>query len=134
MLSADLDRSQGIVMVCVTRQISCERLISRGEQAAQTLGIPMQVIYVARDGVDLLGKSSEGEALEYLFTKAKEAGAEMQMLRSNDVVETLITHAGREGAVVMVVGESRADTRSVKGFLKQLELRLPHVEIVVVPA
>ena len=77
-------------MVCVTVQKTCERLIRAGASLAGGAGL--SVVHVARSGEALLGGSSESEALEYLFRISREYGAEMDMLRSDDVIDTCLLY------------------------------------------
>ncbi len=54
------------VLVCVTGQRSCERLIVIGAQLAAQARQPLIVLHVARAGGNVLGSKNEAEALEYL--------------------------------------------------------------------
>jgi K+-sensing histidine kinase KdpD len=74
--------SAGCVLVCVTRQVSCERLIRLGADIAKKSGQSLNVVHVAATGASLLGNPSESEALDFLFTSAKQHGADLSVLRS----------------------------------------------------
>ena len=103
------------IMVCVTKQKTCQRLIDYGKQLMTSPDDSMHIIHVAESNYNFLGDSEENRALEYLYEKAREAGAELTVLKSDDVVGTL-------GALV----ES--------GFLYRLRMRLEgKAELVVVP-
>lgn len=120
-------------MVCVTRQKACQRLIRHGAQLAAARGMSLTVVHVARNGEDLLGNvSDQGAALEFLFGIAKTHGAEMVMLRSDSVIDTLCEYAVAHRAAVMVLGETREGHTAVKGLVRQLHLRIPGVEIEIV--
>lgn len=124
------EQQPGQVMVCVTRQKACQRLIKQGAQLAALRDMPLCVVHVARNGDDLLGNvSDQGAALDYLFGIAKTHGAEMVMLRSDNVVDTLCEYAKAHGVAVMVLGETRDGHNAVKGLIRQLGQRLPGVEI-----
>lgn len=121
------------IMACVTRQRACERLIKRAlslKEDGQSIG----VVHVARTGDDLLGNPIEGDALDILFTVAKANGAQMHMLRSDHVIETLIEFAVENDVKIIVLGESREYKGSIKGLVDRLTGELPEVEIHVVPA
>jgi K+-sensing histidine kinase KdpD len=126
-------KQPGPIMVCVTRQKACQRLIQHGAQLAAARDMPLTVVHVARDGEDLLGNvSDEGAALDFLFGIAKTHGAEMVMLRSDDVVETLCRYASAHNASVIVLGETRQGNTAVRGLMRRLNARIPDVEIEVV--
>ena len=86
------------VLVCVTRQKTCERLIVEGARMAQELGAQLHVIHVAKVGDNLLGNPSESEALEYLY-QISDHGADMTMIRSTKWVATISAHARKVSAV-----------------------------------
>lgn len=107
------------VLVCVTGQKTCERLIAEGDRMAKELGAELSVVHVARQGAGLLGGNvAEAEALEYLFRISSEHGADMTVIRSDEVVETLVNHARRVDASMMVLGSPRKMNRDVTQALK----------------
>lgn len=59
------------IMVCVTQQKTCERLIKKGVQLKEKYSSNIYVIHVAKEGTDILGDKNEGNALEYLFDISK---------------------------------------------------------------
>jgi len=115
-------------MVCVTVQKTCEQLIMEG--AKRSLGGGLYVVHVARNGHKLLGAGTEAEALEYLFRSAQQYGAEMNMLRSNDVVETIIGFARRNAVECIVMGKAGADKRTA--LPESIRKMLPEVQLVIV--
>lgn len=64
----------------------------------------LHVIHVAKVGDNLLGNPSESEALEYLYQISKDHGADMTMIRSNEVAATISAHARKVSAVAVVMG------------------------------
>ena len=121
------------VMVCVTGQKMCERLILEGSNLAKELGAEVTVIHVAREGVDLLGGSlKEAEALEYLFKMASEHGAGMMVVRSNEIVPTLVANARNLNAAVIVLGSPRKMrrdiTREIKAELPEMNFKVVYTE------
>ena len=118
------------VMVCVTGQKTCERLIIEGSQRAKVLDAELTVIHVAREGVDLLGGSlKEAEALEYLFKMSSEHGAGMMVVRSNEVVPALVSHARKLNAVEIVLGSPRKMRRDIT---KEIKAQLPEMTFHVI--
>lgn len=118
------------VLVCVTGQKTCERLIAEGGRLAAETGAELSVVHVAKQGTGLLGGIvAEAEALEYLFKVSTEYGADMAVIRSEQVIETLTNHAGKVGADLMVLGSSREANKDVT---KDLKAQMPDVEFRVV--
>lgn len=120
------------VMVCVTRQKTCERLIKVGQKSAQEFGGELSVVHVVRQGENFLGNPKEGEAIEYLFQISKDAGADMTVLRSENVVESLVEFATKNMITQIILGESPY-SKIDSNIIRDLEARLIDVEIRVVP-
>lgn len=116
-------------MVCVTRQITCERLIATGADFANGRG-ELSVVHVALTGSNYLDNPREGEALEFLFNAARDHGAALTVLRSDDVIKTLTAHARRNQITHIILGVGVAKSDS---FFRQLKKNLPFVEIIEVP-
>ncbi len=117
------------IMVCVTGQLTCERLIRAGAALAEKERAELSVVHVSRKGQNFLGSPAEGEALEYLFSISKEYGADMALLRDDDTVGALAAHAKRIGATHIVVGVSGG--RGESDFSYALRAALPHAEVFV---
>ena len=98
---------QACILVCVTVQKTCERLIARGVALAQKEQLPLRVVHVSRGHDALLGNPDTADAFNYLYQLAREAGAEMTVLRSENVVETLCAFAREHRAAHLVLGRSR---------------------------
>ncbi len=120
------------VLVCVTGQKTCEKLIAEGARLAEELGAELSVVHVARQGGGLLGGDvAEAEALEYLFKISSDYGAGMTVIRSDEVVPTLVQHARKMDAAMMVLGSSRRTERDVT---RELGEHMPQMEFRVVYA
>lgn len=91
------------------------------------------MVHVAKQGENILGNPKEGEALEYLFRISKEAGADMTVLRAERIVDTLVDFARKNEITIVVMGESPY-SKSDTSIIRQLEVRLPDIEIKVIPA
>ena len=114
------------VLVCVTGQKTCEKLITEGHRIAGEQGAELSVVHVARQGAGLLGGDiAEAEALEYLFKISSEHGADMTVIRSNEAVETLAAHARKVRATTMVLGAPRKTRRD---FARDLREHIPEIE------
>ena len=124
--------SPGCVLVCVTRQVSCERLIRRGAELAEQSGRALNIVHVAAMGASLLGNPSDSEALDYLFTAAKQHGADLSVLRSDNVLETLTRIAREFKAHAIVMGESRQNIKEDDSIIWRLRAALPDLQVHVI--
>ncbi len=122
------------IMVCVTRQKTCQRLIDYGRALMESEEDRLFVIHVARENENFLGNREEGEALEFLYEKAKKAGASLTVERSSDVLKTLADIAEKNDVNRVVAGQSGENGQGA-GFLDKLERRLSgKADLVVLPA
>ncbi len=119
-----------IVMVCVTRQRTCARLVECGEEIARARNLPLHIVHAVKTGENFLGNAIEGEALEYLFTAAQLAGGSLAMLRADDVEGSLETYAKAHNASVVVLGAS--PNTSGDSFVSHLQRRLPGIQVEIV--
>ena len=120
------------VMVCVTGQKTCERLIREGARIAAEIEGEVHVVHVATGGAPFMGASpkQEAEALEYLFRRAQESGADMEVVRADSAVEALVRLAQEHDVDCVVLGAARG--RGAQDFAEQLRSRLPHADVRVV--
>ncbi|KAB3531632.1 universal stress protein UspA [Alkaliphilus pronyensis] len=121
------------VMVCVTQQVTCERLIKIGaDYRGKDLG-NLYVVHVAPEGVNFLGNSKEGEALDYLFEISKEVDADMTVLRSSNVVKSIVDFCQKNNIGRIILGES-LETSSENSVITKLSKKLcKNVDITVIP-
>ncbi len=128
-LATDSTPAQPSLMVCVTGQRSCERLVVRGKSKL----LPEQKMYVVHcvpEGKSFLGSNNDADAINYLFTVAKNAGAELTLLRENDVIDALVTFAHVHNVKTIVVGSSPVESKN--SFNNRFSSRLPDVEFDIV--
>lgn len=121
------------VMVCVTQQKTCDRLIQYGSNLIKGAKGELFIIHVAPDKDKFLGNSKEGEALDYLYEKALEFGANLTVVRSNNILETLVdlVRKNKIDHVVMGVSGKIADEENlVSLFSKRIE---KHTSLTLVP-
>lgn len=114
------------VLVCVTGQLSCERLIVAGARLAGTTGGRVFVLHVARSGNHVLGYANEAEALEYLFGVSVEHGADMVVVKNDDVQGTILQQVRDHDVGTLVAG--RAEGYNGWDMLDELKLRIPEVD------
>ena len=120
------------VLVCVTGQKNCERLIVAGARIAREEGLPLNVLHVVQSGGSVLGFVNEPEALEYLLKVSVEHGASMYVRRSDDVISSIEYAAKNEHCRVLVAG--RAANYSGHDLLDELQKRLPGVRFEIMRA
>ena len=122
------------VMVCVTQQRTCDRLIRYGHEFLGDENGELFIIHVSHYEINFLGNSKEGEALEYLYEKALEFGANLTVVRSNDILETLTDLVEKNKITHIVVGES-GESQSNSNMVKRLEKKISgKAELVVIPS
>ena len=119
------------IMVCVTTQKSCDKLIAKGVERAAGQGA-LHVVHCVQTGHNFMGTPFEGDAIEYLFTAAQLAGAELDLLRAKDVENALVEYAVSHGIHVMVLGAGSSGSQPKDSLIARLQRRLPEVEFVVV--
>lgn len=120
------------ILVCVTQQKTCERLIRHAASLKKELEGELYVIHVAKNEWKFLDNKKEGEALEYLFGISKSVGANLFVLKSDEIVETIANFAKENNIGYIVMGQSPDDHRE-NNFYTKLKHLLNEVEIKVVP-
>lgn len=121
------------VMVCVTQQKTCERLILNGYNLVKAKEGKLYVIHVVNEKENFLGNEDDGEALEYLFAVSKEVGANLTVLRSKDVSKAMIDFAKNNDITHMIMGTTPQNVKpNNPNFGLNLQKNLPNVEFVVI--
>ena len=121
------------VMVCVTGQKNCERLIREGAQIAAIREVGVHVVHVAHEGERFMGSAeNEAEALEYLLRRSNDVGADMTVLHAKDPKGALCEYAQRNRLGCVVLGV--APGPDALACARALEAKLPGVEICPVMA
>ncbi len=113
------------VLVCVTRQKNCERLIQEGSRIAAEENRGITVVHVAKRNESFLGNDADADTLEYLYQCSKEVGADMNVLRADDVLKTLVKFAKEARAGRIVIG--RSPRSGERDFARELSVLLPTV-------
>jgi K+-sensing histidine kinase KdpD len=122
------------VMVCVTQQKTCDRLIQYGYDFLRDGKGELYIIHVAHYEFKFLGSTKEGEALEYLYQKALEYGANLTVVRSNNVLDTLVDLVEKNKITHVILGES-GEIKSQTNIITQFENRIKDLaELIVIPA
>jgi K+-sensing histidine kinase KdpD len=109
----------GIVVVCVTEQCRCDRLISRGSELARRMDCQLEVISVQpRNAI----ATRQASVLEYLFGFARRNRAEMRVYYADDPARAVAEWVRRHKVLNIVVGTPGAGS---SGFARQLRQLLP---------
>lgn len=119
-----------LVLVCVTDQKQCERLIHAGVLVARRESLAPHVFSVQPKAQ--AGRNC-GIALEYLFRIAKDSGADMTVYYSDDPMEVTSSFLGRKPVRHIVTGlPSTGGRRQDSGFVRELRKRFPGIPISMV--
>ncbi len=132
--SMEVRKLKSNIMVCVTQQKTCDRLIRYGHDLSEELKGELFIIHVAHYQFKFLGNSKEGEALEYLYEKAMEYGAQLTVVRSNNVEDTLNDLVKKYKITHIILGES-GEAKEESNVVSQLTGRIKKgVKVIVVPS
>lgn len=124
--------TQPNILVCITQQKTCERLIVKAADLRNELKGRLFVIHVAKNDWNFLDNAREGEALEYLFGISKSVGANLTVLKSDQIVQTIADFVKENKIHCIVMGESPSDHKE-NNFYNELKNLLNKVEIYTVP-
>lgn len=117
------------LMVCVTGQRSCERLIERAAEMRKN-NQPFYIVHCVQTGRVFMNFVSDPDAIEFLFTCASLVNAELAILREDDVIEALVSFAKAHDVSTIVLGASPKQDRS--SFSSRLSSRLGNVDFIIV--
>lgn len=121
------------VLACVTQQKSCERLIHKAATLKAENGT-LYVIHVSKQKWNFLDNTRDGEAMEYLFSVCKPYGADLTVLNSDRVAETIAQFAQHYQVELIVIGETPEGQSNEFARKLQNLLEGSRIEIQVVAA
>ncbi len=117
---------QGSLMVLVTMQRACARLIRFGADQAMIAHRPLHVVHVTpREGAD----APQAETLNYLYALAGESGATMCVLRSDVAVNAMAEYAAQNGVSTVLMGGGE----QAQHIARTLSELTPGVEVHILP-
>lgn len=115
------------VLVCVTDQKSCKRLIEAGHKLAESLDLNLKVLSVQPSNK---AKSLNGTDLEYLFNVCKSLNSEMKVYWGDNVSNVAISYICRNRVEQLIVGKPE---KMRKGdFVYDIHQAFPDIPISVV--
>ena len=121
------------VLVCVTGQRSCERLISYGKELIDGDGGNMMVVHIAGYEFSKLAEGDLAENLEFLHRCAVEHECNLTIIRSDNVVATMVSLINKFDIQRIVLGETRKTNEKDSTTNAFKDLLHDDVQIIVVP-
>lgn len=114
------------VLVCVTNQYDCDRLINAGFEIAVDKGFELHVLCVHTPVSDASFLSDE---IEYLYQTSKSLCADMTIAFNNNAPQTTVDFAKKINAKVIVTG--MPDNRK-NGFIDTVSDLMPKSTITMI--
>ena len=114
------------VLVCVTGQFDCDRLIEAGFRKAAEMDVELHVLCVHTATNDLTQFSEE---VEYLYRTAKGLGADMTVMFSDNAPRCTADFAHKINAKHLITG---VPDHRPNGFVLTLHELLPRMQITTV--
>lgn len=94
-------KEKACVLVCVTQQSSCERLIEAGASIAESRGMDLGVINVQPEKN---GFTPDPAAIEHLYNVSRKFGADMSYYFSDSPAAVVAAHGVKNNAEIIVTG------------------------------
>ncbi|MGN0558586.1 MAG: hypothetical protein ACI4IS_03940 [Acutalibacteraceae bacterium] len=114
------------VLVCVTGQYDCDRLIREGYNTAVEQNLELHVLMVHKPISDYAFLGAEAE---YLYRVTKELGSDMTLMFSDNPAQTAVDYAKSIHAKQLVTGMSDG---SPNNFVYTVSTLAPHLPIKMV--
>lgn len=121
------NNKQPCVMVCVTQQKSCSRLIEAGARIAKREKLPLSVISVFKESSGL--DANNGGVLENLFGCAQKYNAVMNVYFNDSPALVVAVAAKKNNASTLVTG---FPAQGSSGFIAHIHEILPELPITMV--
>lgn len=119
--------SQKSIVVCVTPQQSCARLIEAGARIAKEENLPLSVLSVFKESSGF--NANEGGALENLYECARKYNAAMQIYFNNSPALVVAVASKKMNAAMLVTG---LPEEGGSGFIARIHEILPDLPITMV--
>jgi K+-sensing histidine kinase KdpD len=127
------NKSRNRIMIFVTTQKTCDRLIRFGRELIPETAGELSIIHIADRRFSTLNETAE-EALDYLYEYALEYGANLMVIRSDDVPSAMANLVLRNRADTVVLGESGKEQTGA-GLVDDLRGRIgSHTDVIVLPS
>ena len=120
--------AQSPIMVLVTLQVSCARLIRKGADMALMRHCPLHVVHVTVAEDERNAQSLNADARNALYALCGEAGAEMCMLTATVAVTAMANYAREHSVQQIIMGGGE----QASGIARTLSELLPGVQVLIV--
>lgn len=118
------------ILVCVTQQKNCERLIKKAIEISTPINATISVLHVAKEDFNILDASNNSEALEYLFSVSKSAGANLTVITSDNTIKSIEQYVADNDIDCIILGNSPKDSDNTS-FVNQLMDKLSDIHVVL---
>lgn len=116
-----------MVLVCVTDQETCSRLIYTGRELADLEQIPLKVICVRpRKAAPWLAS----DEVEFLYNLSKQLGAEMVIIFHDSASEAVADYIHHHDVRYVLVGSPPQPGQSI--FISEIEDNFPEIPVITV--
>ncbi len=105
------------VLVCVTAQLSCEKLINRGKELASRLNRPLYVVTVlSKDGC----AKEKSIAIKNLNTLSKQTQCNIDIIYSENIAQSLGHHINKINPCHILIGNPIEGGRFFEEFMSNI--------------
>lgn len=116
------------ILVLVTLQRACARLIRRGMDMALQDHCPLHVLHVVVNNPQPPSEATiDAQALDYLYALAGEADAQMTVLTADVAVTAMAEFASQQGIKKIIMGGGE----QASGIAETLSELLPGVQVMI---
>jgi K+-sensing histidine kinase KdpD len=118
------------VMVCITQQKTCERLITKGYELKKCIhGKNLFVYHVVTENAKFLNSDKESDALEHLFSITKKFNGNMVVTKHDNVVKSIVDFVKNNNISDIIIGESPISNQDEDTIIDKLTRALPNLNI-----
>lgn len=110
------------IMVCVTLQNTCHNLIEYA-QSLKEEGDRLFVLHVAKNGHTFMGAADEAATLEFLYGVSQQANADMTVLHSDNVANTIYQFIKANDIHTVILGTPNIKSKD-NGLIASLKAKL----------
>ncbi len=121
-----MDPKPSPIMVLVTLQPACARLIRKGADMALRCGVPLHVVHV-RQRLPDRDPAKDAAALNCLYALAGEVGADMTLLTAEVAVTAMANFAAERKVTTIIMGGGQ----KASGIAETLSELLPGVQVMI---
>jgi len=119
------------VLVCVTRQKNCDRLIKYGADMIKDQA-ELFILHMVHKDEKYLHVSNEGDALEYLFDIAKKHGAELSLQKVDDFQSKLNDFICKNKVKKIILGKPNNGSTEIKNHIIAKNILNKELDIIII--